>query len=39
METGEFGPEKVVDGNPNTRWCGHPPEEAWIAFDFGISDT
>jgi hypothetical protein len=34
-ETGRFGPENAVDGDPNTQFCGHPPEKAWIALDLG----
>ena len=37
MESGKFGPEKIVDGDDQTRWCGHPPEIAWIALDLGAS--
>lgn len=35
METGEFGSEKAVDGDPHTRWCGHPPGIASLGVDFG----
>ena len=35
MGNGEFEPENCVDGNPETRWCGHPPESAWIVVDWG----
>lgn len=35
MNSGEFGPEKVIDGNPETRWCGHPAGASWIMIDLG----
>jgi hypothetical protein len=35
INSGLVGPENAVDGNPNTRWAGHPPNTAWIALDLG----
>jgi len=35
LESGGFKAELAVDGDPNTRWAGHPPERAWIALDLG----
>ncbi|PRP75951.1 CRE-ART-1 protein [Planoprotostelium fungivorum] len=37
METGQCGPDKSVDGDPNSRFCGHPPDQAVLGFDLGAS--